>query len=464
MDVQTTKPYWSLALPVLSKVTFGVAVFASTLISASMPTLAPSWSFVGLFFCFFWFRARIDSTFEYMGGAAEKGRLSHTATTILAELVDTNWNVVALVLADQLVRLFTGWLRLVDNAIVGFMLINSPLLLCYLALMLYGTLNVHNQRVVATVGDMVARMAYSFAYFAATVLEAHMPATVTMWVWLLYVMLFGLLQAVVLWDLSLWKPVTAAEEQAAVQALPVVEVAVVIKGAKCNEVHGEKETKRLVEQDWEFLSMIAAFVLADTVASIVKLRWKGAESFFFGAVWTNLLLVGALALTQAMASRKSALLAAPGGLIDRALFAMALFLAKYGSSYLAGFREWQAFWMLIGVVVLNGLVTWVFALWEPSDRGEERLKALYRQTLTTWIMIGLSFTVKMIVDRFATLWRQEDDAFVAVVWIETILLLMIGVVHCTGAWLESDHAGTYLKSLTEKGRSKTEAPCAAAPA
>lgn len=390
----------TLTRPILSKVSFSIAFFASTVISAHKGVWSVSAS---LFFALFlyvvtrtWLRERLEQF---------PGDKDHTkcAKRIVTEMVDMNWTVAAFVLGDQFVEIFMTWNVFADTLGVVFLQMNVPLVLLFAPVELYSRSRFARASVVEVVNALVDRMGITIAFYGAAVIGAKLGDVTSPVVLVVGVIVFAALGGAMVLFFSAFE---------------------------------DSPAKAILVKNWTLIASTIAFVLADIFTAQLRDQWARAEDVLFGAAWSNAVFTGALYLTLAIAAVHSEKLVDAGGVLDRALFAVAVTLASKANTSTLPFNEWQIFWLVIAVVLLNGEIAVLFGKWTPEDEPRRQLKRLWQQNISTWGMIAMSLAVKFLVNVFISLWTNETDdstGIVAVVRIQIAAVLLFGLIYVIGS-------------------------------
>ena len=400
MKDESSQLFDSLTRPILSKVSFSIAFFAAMVISAHKGVWSVSTSLFLALFLYVVTRTWLNEKTEQSPDDKDSVKC---AKRIAAEVVDMNWTVAAFVLGDQFVEVFMVWNVFADGWGMVFLQMNLPLVLLFGPVELYSQSRFARPSVVEVVNSLVDRMGITIAFYGASVIGAGIGDVTAPAVLVMGVVIFALLGGamVVLFD-----------------------------------VFEESLVKTIFVKDWTLIASTIAFVLADIFTAQLRDQWGRAEHVLFGAAWSNFVFTGALYLTLVIAAAHSEKLVAAGGLLDRALFAVAVTLASKANTATLPFKEWQIFWLVIGVVLLNGEIAVLFGKWKPTDEPTQQLKRLWQQNISTWGMIAMSLAVKFLVNAFISIWTNETDdstGIVAVVRIQSAAVLLFGMIYIIGS-------------------------------
>lgn len=440
---------WGAALTILSKVTYSIAIFASRIIAKRVAHDMDAWVVLLFLIAFFFIRWMIDWSFRHIKAVTVNGKL---ARAIFLEFLNTNWTSGTFVLVQRVVKLFTDAGRVVRDPVVLFVLINSPLLLALVSGKVYSVAKFTNTQIAEAVEEMLGKMTYSLAYFAADAVSEAIEYSVTAWSWLIHLVVLVVLNAVVVFLFAQWRTedlVTRAKAELALveKSSSDAEAGAWVFGDTAKRdteamrlavVRAEQavRVKAIFQEDWSLIALVFILVLMDLYLDMVAQRWHGAQNTLVAAVWLLLVLMLGLALVIYLSDfKKSQFTKTPLKIFDQAVFAMALFLAGQVSATATLTHEWSVFLTFVIVLLVDGLLSFCFAFWKPKkDTAEEKVKVFYVKASGTWMTLALSYSVRLVVDQFAKVWEIDTDgdqfgaALVATIECEVALLLIIATV------------------------------------
>ena len=398
----------TLVLPLFTKITFSFAIFASSTIAATVTSDIDAWSLVGI--ALFFVVARSMFT-RLMNHWKPKDKQTQMLVDVIKLLLETHWQTFTFIIVNWLVAVLQLWWKLTEEPIAAAAIVNMPLFLLVSVVEYAKTTSAKEFHFLQIADAMLGRMIFSIAFFASSIIQENIQLEVDTWNWFMLVLFFGILKGTVAYAFSLWK-------------LPVDS-----EGNVPKEALGESKLKVSLERNWEIISLTAVFFLVDIFSGIIQNWWDESEDVLVGVALLNSILLISLTLLAYFSEHPRFTSAFPKSILDRALFAMALFLAEKADSGFVPMGEWYLFWLFISIATLSYSLDFAFGKWEPKDSGVKTFKTALQLTSSTWVTIAVSFTVKLVVDVFKELFQAEESAFVSVATSEIVLLIMITSVY-----------------------------------
>lgn len=410
---------WALAMPLLAKVTYSTSIFAARVVTPQkLAYVEPEYA-IGIFVAFV---AAKTAFVRWTNQMKPKGWGARVRYNIWLAFIDTHMATFLFVNVQWFVLVFERWWLLnKHNPLISIVVIDVPLFLAIggIELGVEGDTSAPGSGAVLDVADNVLnRMIFAIAFFASSIITSNANLQLDTWDWMQLVLGFVALKATVEFALKQWVVLSGA----------AVERTAVTKAEKFREM-AQEHYKNAVSKNWGLVSLTLVFTLADIYSYIVQQIWNESRSPFHGVVFINVILVIIIAVITLLTESDAAKGVVPVGILDRALFAMALFLAERAGDSNITDEEWYIFWLFIAVVTLDALVNLVFERLHAREHGVQLFTRTLNRFVTTWTTISVSFCVRLFVSVFQKLWQTRANKFAVIAVIEACLLLMIGAVH-----------------------------------
>jgi hypothetical protein len=381
---------------------------------AGMVVAPDVWNTVVILVAFITARSLLTTMFDEWRAVGADDRRPPTWDSLFKDVVqtffDTNWTTLLFIIVQWVIDMFKGFWLLTASPIVGVVAMEVPVLI--LTALLYSSYNspfeLSSSNKIAD--NMLASLNFSISYFVGNVLVTQLVVTPSLWDFLWVTIGFVALRAAVNQAFDEWPTRTDTAEAA-----------------------GESALKAVLFDNVQTLISIGVFILTRLFVQIFQLWWLEGEHWIvaFVVFQTFLLVVlSVMAYLTEQAERKEDV---PDAMVNRALFAMAMFIAeKARSQSSASFNEFHLIVLTVAFVGLHATTNAALDSWKPGEGadalGERVLKATIAKNVRTWITITVVFVVRLLVDLFAIWWQDEPNAIVGMVLIEvTCMLLITGV-------------------------------------
>jgi len=418
----------------LTRFLYSLAVFASDMAMANIGMAPSVWHTVILIVAFVMARTLLTGIFMDWVPSGEKLRLQYPEARptfdmlwkdIVVTFADTNWTTALFITVQWVIDLFESWWGVVGDPVVGIVVLEVPILI--LTGLLYSTYrNPDLSKAAETVADnMLASLNFAIGFFVADIIVRTMGISPVPWNFLFLVAAFVALRATLNSIMVLWTPnLDAATPSARRYA------------------RGAEQLKAVVVDNIGTLVSIGVFILTKLFVSIFKDWWFEGEHWIVAFAIFQTVLITVIALTQWITEVAINKDDVPDKMINKALFAMSMFLAEQGrSKNVVAFTEFQLVALAALFVVMHGMQQAAFEQWKPAagkpGQGERVLKVTIQKNVTTWLTIAVVFLVRLLVNMYADWWRDEPDAIIGAVLIEVTVFLLVSIVK-TLIFYESD--------------------------
>lgn len=428
---------WNAGLALVSKIMYAISVFASTIIGENLNLGFEPWNLLLMTLMFFIVQSQVavavDVIFADVSETQSGARLKHIFKLWLDTNVDTLMYVLVQWTVDMLQRQWT----LTSDPVAAFISVDMPVLLGITFVKAYRNTRFENVGVLEIADSTLSSMMFSIAFFLSSTLVDKLRLNVSLWTWLLFLLTFAVFTTAVAWCFSQWKPygtsdateIAKMHDEASRKALTVDE------DLALKEAYGQEQAKDVILQNWKALNYVMAFMLANMYSSIIASGWAEMQSpLLGGVVLFSIFLITVAGVTELTENDHLAMYV-PSGVIDRVLFAMALFLSNRIDTSSFAISALMVAVGLILIAVIHYVLGELFEEWIvdlTSDDGKRYavLKKTLKNVSTTMVSIAMAILVKRVVDVFQELWIMDQNRRIAAVFVgEAIILLMIGTVH-----------------------------------
>jgi hypothetical protein len=394
---------WTIVLPLVSKIVLALAIFASQIISKQIDGGLGVASIIMLALVFIVLQAQFkDLMRKWKTKTAGEDVFYNTVNNF----VSAHWQTFTFVLTNWLVTIFENWWKIAEDPITGVVVVNTPLFFLMVLVEYVRPTRVSKWRIDKIMDDMLGRIIFSIGFFAATVIADNIKLQVDTWNWMLIILAFVAAKGAISFTLSKWDTSKFVQDDGV--------------------VYGEGSLKLAIERNVYLITMTFVFFLANLFSSIIERWWSEAETAVIGVVILSTILTLLLGMVVFVSEHKRFGSAFPRGIIDRALFATALFMAERADEGFVPLGEWYLLWLFIGTMLLFYSKTFLFEKWKISASDSIKdFRLTISHVLDTWLSIGVSFTVRLVVQVFSRLWRDEESVVVSAIICEITLLLLV---------------------------------------
>lgn len=388
----------------LTRFLYSLAVFASDTVMENLGIAPDVWNTVVLLVVFIAARTAVTHSFDEW---KPKGQFEGMFKDIVQTFIDTNWTTLLFIIVHWAIDLFEGFWTLSASPIIGVVSLEMPLLI--LTALLYSSYSSPFKLTSANkvADNMLASINFAIAFFVADMLVASMIIVPSPWDFLWLLIGFVALRMVInnafaQWDTS-------------------------------DKNTGEAALKLVLLDNVNTLISIGVFILTKMFVGIFNEWWFEGEHWIVAVIIFQTFLVVVLALMNYIHEIAEHTENVPDAMVNRALFAMAMFIAeKARSQNTDAFSEFELLVLAVAFIGLHATLTTALATWKPksgSDAlGERVLKATITKNVFTWITIAVVFVVRLLVDIYKEWWRDESIAITGAVLIEITALLLIAIV------------------------------------
>jgi hypothetical protein len=388
----------------LTRFLYSLAVFASDLAMENLGISPDIWNTIMLLVVFVIARTLLTHCFDAWNPIT---REVHLLKDIVQTFVDANWTTILFIIVQWVVDLFKGFWRLSASPIIGVISMEIPLLI--LTALIYSSYDSPFELTSANkvADNMLASINFAIAFFVADMLVVTMRVTPAPWDFMWVLVSFVALRALINTAFDAWKT---------------------------DHIHkGTGALKLILVENVNTLMSIGIFILTKLFVGIFGAWWVEGEHWIVAAVIFQTFLLMILALMHYLRELASNKDNVPDAMVNRSLFAMAMFIAeKARSMNTATFTEFELLILAVSFIALHAITTLGLKKWKigktTEELGERVLKATIQKNAFTWITITVVFLVRLLVDIYKRWWRDEPTAIIGAVLIESTVLLLVACV------------------------------------
>lgn len=400
----------------------------------------------------FWFTVAFifgRSTYTKMIGEwIPKTDYEAVSKDIVATFLDSNWTVAMFIVVQWGIDLFEEWWMKSCSVVEAIAVTEVPILLMQtvvvaVAITNFGSLK-SNKATVDASKDILSQLNFSIGFFIAERVQSHIDMMPEVWDFLWILIGFTCWYNAVNSLFALW---VVPKDDPHVESL-----------------------KFIFTQNVSTMNTAAILIVTAMFVNIFSTWWGEGENFIVAGSLFNLMLFGVIFLVtwESNRNRDPNSGEIPDYMINRGLFAMAMFMAERGAKLVEVHKTlFQMWWLMMIFLVFNSNANRLMDMWsdaierrmanaltggEGFEREIQRLKGqriifkTTRKTVETWFTITVLFIVQWLVLIFAYWWESQGDWITSVCLIQVTLLLLITLVKVAQWW-----EGVYDRMLKEAG-------------
>ena len=409
----------------LTRFLYSLSVFGSDMLMSSLGMSPDVWSTLMLLTVFILARTVSTEAFvQWKSRKTAKACVNHEwmdlLTDIVQTFVDTNWTTILFIIVQWAIDLFKGFWVLSSSPIIGVVAMEIPVVV--LTALLYSSH--HDSAGLTTASqvsdNMLASINFAISFFVADVLIAQLKVAPSTWDFIWITGSFVLLRTVVNRAFSMW-----------------------VQRKDTPEAAGAAALKAVLVDNVETILSIGVFMLTQLFVAIFEIWWVEGEHWIVAFAIFQTFLFGVLGFMAYMHEKATDENNVPDDMVNRALFAMSMFIAeKARAMNSVEFNELHLVILTVTFVWLHATTSNALNQWTPKTDatalGERVLKVAVAKNVLTWITIAVVFVVRLLVDVYGNWWRKEPSAIVGGVLVEGTVLLIITSVK-TLVFVEERH-------------------------
>lgn len=386
---------------------------------------------------------------------------------VVITFIDSNWVVIMYVIVQWLVDLFHEWWRInSDSVIVAIAVTEGPVLMLQMLIIniaitdfgRHNTMPKTKKRHSAVVArSIMGQLDFSIAFFISDRIKLDIDMTPETWdlIWLMiaFVVWYNVVNKL----FDAWIP----------ESTIVVSTATITtdpsKKKKKTSYH-EESLKFLLRENVDTINTALALIVTAMFVNVFSIWWREGEhwivalSLFVGVIYFGIFT--ALYIKQRQAKVEGQI---PDYMVNRALFSMAMFVARKGVAYVDVHKTiWRIMWLIIFFVIANAVFDNIMMIWKKrielyrrvtdetlgddkklllptttatiarrkrEANAEEIMMVTTKKCVNTFFTTLIIFIVRWLVEAFAFWWSIDGNKIVAACIMESIMLILIASIN-----------------------------------
>lgn len=391
---------WSVASSIVNRFTYSFSLLMSTRIDNALGYFPAPWELLYLFIGFIIIKSQIDYTLSTI--SRKQGVLYKPATDCATAWIETNMATLLLILVQWIVATFERWWRMSQNTAIALIVINTPIFLFFIVLCKLEALKGPFGDFGRVANGVSNSVIFSLAFFMSDALVLQLKVTPDPWTWIMGFIVYAGVVGAIAFAFSEWKT-----ESVGTGAL----------------------LKAALQRNWETLAYIMVFTVSSLFSNILRGWWNASSSLFVGAMFVNGIIMLGIVVLMLIQEHPAFAGAIPTPMIDRVLFAVAVFTAQQITPSSFALEEWNVAWVLIAIALLDFAVVHVIHTAVSKRKSFVVFRRLLEKYFGLWISIVLATGIRLIVAMISALYARESPKLVAVFSSEAIVLILLCALH-----------------------------------